>query len=65
MAATAWERRDAKWRWALNNPDKVRQANKNWRRAFPNRYNQATAARMRRYRQRLRITKGLPTSVVT
>ncbi len=53
---TDWERREAKRMWALNNPEKVRAANKLWRQTFRNRYNAATAARMRRYRRKLRVT---------
>ena len=49
-----WQIRQSKRNWAAANPDKVRRANKLWRKLHRTRTNAQAAARMRRYRKRLR-----------
>ena len=53
-----WKIREAKRNWAANNPDKVRRANKTYRQIYRVRTNAQAAARMRRYRQRLRVMRA-------
>jgi hypothetical protein len=52
-----WETRLAKWRWAQQNPEKVREATKRWRPANPDRVRRAARQRMARFRARVMSTR--------
>lgn len=49
-----WEKRLASSLWAHNNMDKMRAANQRWRAANRYKNREQTAARTRRYRQKLK-----------
>jgi hypothetical protein len=46
------KRREQKWRWAQNNPDKAAAATARWRQLNADRVRRGAAERMRRYRER-------------
>jgi len=51
---TNWEKKEAKRDWQRRNPDKVRQANKDYRRWNQRKTNEQARVRMQRYRARLK-----------
>lgn len=50
---STWREREAKRKWALNNPDKVRWANQAWRSINQTKVRRQARLRMQRYRARL------------